>query len=201
MFYWTSVILLIAILLAGFQFGSYWLEGGVNVVSKPSDKPLSEVFHRRGRPLSDQPLYWFDKWMYWRAIRKFPTPKHCLKKSGQADLDVNQFNWKSMRTEHQAQVCLHHAYSLIGQPEQVVNWLHEQKFDVRYYENSSFQMPVIEAYWRELANNSLSPFSHFSFWILGEISPFVTSGIRVQLQLDESGEFVRKSEIRFGTAF
>jgi hypothetical protein len=92
---------------------------------------------------SKSQLFFLDKWIYWHALRKFPTLKYYLKKSDQKNLDVNQFDWTSIRTEAQTQVCFHHNFVALGEPKKVAEWFQAAGFEARLSNSSSFASKVV----------------------------------------------------------
>ncbi len=116
----------------------------------------------------------YEKWSYWRAMRKFPPIKECLKPEGQDDLDMNAFNWKSMRNQAQAEICLHHASVQMGDPEQLTVWLENRGF--RIFSSGGEEDYFFEATWLKSRFGTSSPFSRLSTWLIANIGPFATTG-------------------------
>ncbi len=178
-------VVLAVVLFIGWQALLYRLEGGLRVVDEQTNPPLSEAYFRYYRPLIENvdKFNFYEKWSYWRAMRKFPTIKECLKPEGQDDLDMNAFNWKSMRSDAQAEICLHHVSVQLGDLDKLAAWLEGQGYRVL---RSSGTNTGLEAIWSHDRHGTYSPFSKFSRWVLGEISPFVTGGINIQYRFEPS---------------
>ncbi len=208
LFYLLLAVIAVFIVFASFQALLYWLEGGLEVADKYAKPPLSQVFHFGGMPISKARHYKttlrngrsiyrmsiFDKWIYWRGIRKFPTLKHCLKPDGQESLDINQFNWSAMRTNPQAQVCLHHISAKIADPEQMVVWLNKQGFRVELYHNISVW---VAGDWNGTVDHPRYPFSTFSEMGLVELIPLGSPEIGIQLTYGKNSQkYPKKYDIR-----
>lgn len=194
------ILIIIFVLCVSFQLILYWWEDGIKVADRQGDHPFSEQFHVNGTPISNNTkLSFIEKWLYWRAMRKFPTLSYCLGSEGQTGLDLSYFNWKSLRNEAQAEVCLNHISSALGTPVLVAEWLQEQGFKSSSHKPSSTYGTIVEAYWRKGENESLSPFSALSMWGIGELSPLVRSGVRISITYNETDGFVKYTQINYST--
>ncbi len=203
----TLIIVLALLILCGgyiaYLFVLYHWQNGIYVADKYAEPHLSEQFHYRGKPIAvvDRTPTRFgrprisnwDRLAYWNAFRKFPTLEYCLKRSGRADLDINQFNWKALRTVTQAQVCLHHVAVYLGQPEKMADWLEANGFEARYREQSGIIGTEVYADWRARNPETSFPFSKLSLWGLSELNPIViyVGGLKLRFQI----RFVQNTSI------
>ncbi len=164
------------------------------------DRMEDHAFFIDGKPISSQKVDIFDRWFYWRAFRKFPGLSSCETGSVQgATNSDSKLKWKSMRTLAQIQVCMFHLSNSLDAPEMVAQRLQEEGFDVIYREQSGFGGQGISAIWNKNKHDSLSPLSLMSVWGLTLISPFVSSGVEIQLLFDENGVTLTETKVRFST--
>ena len=105
-------------------------------------------------------MYWTEKWAYWNAIRKFPTLEKCLLPEGQKTLDVPKFNWSSMRTNTQVEVCLFHLAAKLKNPKEIMAWAEGQGFSTDLSQGP--RGSGILAVWQRTGETIDSPYAFFS---------------------------------------
>ncbi|MFP1631711.1 hypothetical protein ACLB6G_08250 [Zhengella sp. ZM62] len=178
--WWAVGVVLLGVLS---QAVPYVVTGGLHVADKPGQAPLSESFHG---PLHMtlaqgwQDYFLLEKWLTWRALRKFPTLESCLTPDGRNPVNMTRFNWTALRTETQAYLCLHHAAAHLRDPQAIKEWLTGEGFRISSVTKKEQSWPphhVISI--RGYLNVPLlfflnpEPFSPFSFFLLNMLAdPF-----------------------------
>ena len=128
---WWAVSLAGALaLFAAWQFAAYHLEGGIAVADRPGETPLSQRFPVSFRPLAERApeFLWPTRYLYRRALRKFPDLSHCIENG-----DIERFRWLSMRNEYQAELCLFHMAERLGTYKAMEGWFTRQGFATETY--------------------------------------------------------------------
>jgi hypothetical protein len=164
-----AAVVLISFSVNAYQNFRYNVESGLFVADDNSDRPLSQRFKIYGKPIAE-----FDKNTsaddhkrkigYWEALRKFPTLHSCLLPEGRGSSDASQFNWRSIRTFYQAELCLFHVGEYLETPEKTIEWLDSQGFDAQFVANP-VALDQVAGYLRpgQTRRSAFPFFSEFTF--------------------------------------
>lgn len=193
-----------AFLVVGIQVALYWKDDGIYVADASTTPPISQVFHVRFKPISERDMGWFEKWSYWQALKKFPTPKTCLTDASAEAFDINIFDWKSVRSEAQMQVCLHHVVSELQDLNPIRDWLDSAGFKAHILLSGEGPRVHLSAIWSKENNSRSHPFSLFSMWSFGRqftiILPFPYA-FDINMGINKQPIYLQHSNIRFRTDF
>lgn len=184
--FYLFVILAIYSLVQGFL---YWKDDGVRVADSFTTPPLSQQFYVLFSPISVKKMDWYDKWSYWRAIKKFPTPDSCLKTDNQTGFSASEFDWDSIQNGYQTEVCLHHVSVKLADPVVIVEWLKSEGFDMYLLNTEGSDRIHLSGNWSVDRTGKLHPFKFFpSYGISVTIGEWIGLSPSLLLQMTFRGK-------------
>ncbi|PLS23429.1 hypothetical protein [Neptunicoccus cionae] len=192
-----QVLLLLALVLASISVVRNWSALTTHTLAKFVSKVEQEVdykFIQNERPTSDRNNKLMQRFRYARAFRKFPDYRSCLLNNSE------RVDWKRMRTQEQAYVCLFQTAAHFKDTEKVSRKLEQEGF-ITHYNPSGGSRGFVSSYWNIEKNRKLSPFSLLSEFGIAEFDPTTSKkqGVHVTLAFDANSDIITHYNIYFNS--